>query len=266
VLAGRVNPSGRLAETIPLRLEDTPSYLVFPGEEERAPYSEGLFVGYRHHTTVGRAVRHPFGHGLSYTTFETRLVGVDRVEADGATVRVEVTNTGSVAGAEVVQVYVARPAQPVRRPVRELAGFAKVTLEPGATTVVEIELGRRAFASWDVRGQRWKVAPGAYGVELGRSASEIIASAQLELEGDPDRPDPLSLDSTVKAWFAHPVVGPALMAGMLADASPEEQQAAQEGMEMLRMVESMPMGQFARMPMVGIPEETLEQLMALSRA
>ncbi|MFE1396992.1 family 78 glycoside hydrolase catalytic domain [Nocardiopsis dassonvillei] len=264
VLTGAVNPSGRLAESIPLRLEDTPSYLSFPGEHEVVRYSEGVFVGYRHYTTVGRAVRYPFGHGLGYTTFayesfEARTTGVD-----SATASVTVRNTGDRPGAEVVQVYVAPAPSRVRRPVRELVGFAKVRLEPGEAATVKIPLGRRAFAHWDVTADRWWVEPGTYTVELGRSSADIVDARPIDLEGDDDLPAPLAPDSTVKDWFGHPVVGPALMEAMMSGATEEQLAAAEENTNMLKMVESMPMEQFARFPGVDIPEETLRRLVDLS--
>lgn len=264
VLTGAVNPSGRLAETIPLALSDTPAFLNFPGENEVVRYGEGIFVGYRYYTTANRAVRYPFGHGLSYTTFAYDAFEVEETGPDTATARVTVRNTGAVAGAEVVQLYVAPADSPVRRPVRELAAFAKVSLQPGETATVELELSPRAFAYWDTRGSRWRVQPGTYGIELGRSSKEIVQRRELALEGDTDEPGPLSLESTVKDWFGHPVVGPALLEGMLANASEEQRAAAQENANLLRMVESMPMGQFARFPGVDIPDEALSQLMALS--
>lgn len=272
VLSGAVNPSGRLAESIPFRLQDTPSYLSFPGENQTVRYGEGVFVGYRWYTTADQPVRYPFGHGLSYTTFvyeglEVAGSGADSAVAriaDSAVARITVRNTGTRAGSEVVQLYVAPAASGVRRPTRELAAFEKVRLEPGQSTVVELELDRRAFAFWDTSRHGWRVEPGVYGVEVGRSSAQIVASVDVALDGDSDRLEPLTLESTVGDWFGHPVVGPALMQAMMAGASEEQLAAASENQNMLKMVESMPMGQFARFPGVEIPDAALEQLMALS--
>jgi beta-glucosidase-like glycosyl hydrolase len=266
VLTGATNPSGRLAESIPFSLEDTPSYLNFPGENEVVRYGEGVFVGYRYYATLDRGVRYPFGHGLSYTTFEYENLEVEATGPDNATARVTVRNTGAVAGAEVVQLYVMPAPSAVRRPVRELAAFTKVRLEPGEATTVELDLDRRAFAFWDVTKDRWKVEPGVYGVQVGRSSMHIIAETALDLVGDSDLPEPLSLDSTVGDWFGHPVVGPALMGAMMSGASEEQLAAAEQNGNMLKMVESMPMGQFARFPGVEIPDEALAQLIELSIA
>ena len=266
VLTGAVNPSGRLAETIPLALSDTPSYLNFPGENLHVRYGEGVFVGYRYYETSERPVRYPFGHGLSYTSFDYEDLRVEIVGDDSARVNVRVRNTGSVAGAHVVQLYVAPADSAVRRPVRELAAFDKVYLEPGERVDVVFELDSRSFAFWDESGSRWWVQPGRYEVEIGLSAHDILQSATLDLVGYVDRPAPLDLDSTVGEWFGHPVVGPLLMQGMMANATEEQRAAAGDNAANLKMVESMPMGQFARFPGVDIPAEMLEQLVALSTA
>jgi hypothetical protein len=264
VLTGAVNPSGRLAESIPLRLEDTPSFLNFPGENETVRYGEGIFVGYRYYTSTGRPVRYPFGHGLSYTRFEHTDLRVESTGPDSAVARVTIANAGTVAGSDVIQLYVAPAAAPVRRPARELAGFAKLHLEPGQQETVEIPLDRRAFAYWDTVNDRWWVEPGTYRVQLGRSADDILCDTAISLEGDTDAAAPLDLNSTVGDWFGHPVVGPAMMQAMMANATPEQRAAAEENSNMLKMVESMPMGQFARFPGVEIPDDVLEQLIALS--
>ena len=153
VLTGAVNPSGRLAETIPLRLEDNSSYLNFPGDSQVVRYGEGIFIGYRGYDKSAQDVAFPFGYGLSYTSFELSDLDVSTrgSAADGtlaATVTVTVTNAGSVGGAEVVQVYVGDIESTVARPVRELKGFAKVTLWPGESQQVSIELDQRAFSFW----------------------------------------------------------------------------------------------------------------------
>ena len=183
---------------------------------------------------------------------------------DTASVAVTLRNSGPVPGAEVVQVYVAPAPSAVRRPVRELAAFRKVYLEPGEEITVEVDLGRRAFAFWDAPASRWWVEPGTYQIQIGRSSADVISSIDVELAGDTARPRPLSLQSTVAEWFAHPVAGAALMNAMMANATPEQLAAADDNANMLRMVDSMPMGQFARFPGVQIPDEALQQLIAIS--
>ncbi len=254
ILFGRVNPSGRLAETIPLRLEDHPSWLNFPGEQGHVRYGEGVLVGYRYFASSGAAVRYPFGHGLSYTTFRTDGVEVELTGADTALARVTVTNVGAHAGKHVVQVYVATAAGKIRRPVRELRGFAKVDLTPGETRTVEIELPRRAFAYWDTAAAAWVVAAGEYRVEVCADAHTPLAQAVIELEGDRIAA-PLTMDSPVGEWFAHPDVGDQTRdaLGFTGVDVPAEQMA---------MVESMTMRQFVRISGLEVPQETLQDLIA----
>ncbi|MCE0459737.1 beta-glucosidase [Curtobacterium flaccumfaciens] len=265
LLHGIANPSGHLAETIPLRLEDTSSYLNFPGEQGHVRYGEGVMVGYRHHTTVGGGVRYPFGHGLSYTRFQTRAVTVTVRDDVSADVTVTVENVGDRVGSHVVQVYVATTAGPVRRPVRELRAFDKVHLTPGETRTINLTLDRRAFAYWDIEEHDWIVAPGEYTVQIGDDAEHIVAEQTLTLNGE-RLMRPLSMDSTVGEWFAHPAVGPALMEGMAASMSAEQQAQAADQQDQLRMVESMPMRQFLAFTGDLFPPEALEALMELSRA
>lgn len=260
VLTGRTNPSGRLAETIPFRLNDTASFINFPGEAGHVRYGEGVLVGYRYHETVDVPARYSFGHGLSYTTFTYSDLSVAVRGTDQATVHVTVTNTGDRAGADVVQIYVAAPQGPVRTPVRELRAFQKVMLERGESRTLTFELDRRAFAYYDITGSRWAVTPGEYAIELGRSSHDVAARTAITLDGDADRPIPLSLTSTVEEWFTHPVAGPLLIEGITASLT-EEQRAAAEGMQDgLKMAYSMPMNQFVKFPGISIPEEALEQL------
>lgn len=265
VLFGHVNPSGHLAESIPLRVEDNPSWLNFPGEQGHVRYGEGVFVGYRYYATAGVSVRYPFGHGLSYTTFTTDALTVRAVGDAEVDVAVTVTNAGGRAGKHVVQVYVAGGDAPVRRPVRELRGFAKVSLQPGETTTVSVRLDRRAFAYWDVELSRWVVPAGEYRVQVGANASTILRERAITLPGDSITRE-LTLDSTVGDWFGHPLVGPMLMQGMTASMSDEQARQAAENPEQLKMVESMPMQQFLAFTQGAIPADALEQMMQLSRS
>jgi beta-glucosidase len=149
VLFGKVNPSGKLAETFPLKLSDTPAHLNWPGGAGEVRYGEGLFIGYRYYDAKEMPVLFPFGHGLSYTTFaysNARVSAATFKDIDGLTVAVDVTNTGSVAGKEIVQVYVHDRKSGLVRPQKELKGFSKVELQPGETRTVSIQLDFRAFA------------------------------------------------------------------------------------------------------------------------
>ena len=265
VLFGVVNPSGHLAESIPLRLEDNPSWLNFPGEQGHVRYGEGVFVGYRYYESAGVPVRYPFGHGLSYTTFHTDELTLETTGDDSVSARVTVTNTGDRAGKHVVQLYVASTAGPVRRAARELRAFAKVALEPGQSSTVEFTLDRRAFAYWDVADDRWVVAAGDYLVQVGRDVSTIDAEQPVTLTGDTISRE-LTLESTVGDWFGHPVVGPVIMQGMAAGMTEEQAAKAAENPDQLKMVESRPMQQFLAFTGNAFPPEALEQLMAMSRA
>ncbi|QNP68546.1 glycoside hydrolase family 3 C-terminal domain-containing protein [Streptomyces roseirectus] len=251
VLSGRVNPSGRLAETVPLRLQDTPAYLNFPGGQGHVRYGEGVMVGYRYYESAEVAVRHPFGHGLSYTSFEETGFRVERTGADTATVSVTVTNTGGRFGKHVVQVYVAPAGRPVVSPVRELRAFTKVALAPGESTVVELPLERRAFAFWDIERGDWTVSAGRYEVQLGRDAHTVLASVGVELAGDRYR-RPLTVESPVSEWFAHDAAGPALRKALAG--------GRMVGDDVLRMIASMPMRQFLAFLPEPLPQGLLEEL------
>ncbi|GIM92150.1 beta-glucosidase family protein [Paractinoplanes toevensis] len=188
VLLGRVNPSGKVAETFPLAVEDTPGYVTWTGERGTVLYGEGVFIGYRWYDALRRDVRYPFGHGLSYTTFE-----YTDLEVSGDTrVSCTVTNTGAVSGREVVQLYVGDPDAAVRRPVRELRGFEKIALAPGESTRVTFDLVGRDFSYWDVAADRgdgrfgaWRLEGGEFVIEVGASSRDIRLRTSISLPDDP---------------------------------------------------------------------------------
>ncbi len=185
ILYGRVNPSGKLAETFPLRLEDTPSYPYFPGGPKTVEYRESIYVGYRYYDTAKKDVLYPFGHGLSYTTFEYSDLRLDRnriTDRDTLTVRVKIKNSGRVAGQEVVQLYVRDVESTVFRPDKELKGFAKIALQPGETQEVTFELDQRAFAYYNTAMNAWHVESGAFEILVGASSRDIRLSATVEVE------------------------------------------------------------------------------------
>ncbi|KXP09927.1 glycosyl hydrolase [Tsukamurella pulmonis] len=213
LLFGLTEPSGRLAETIPHRLEETPAFGNFPGELGTVRYGEGLLVGYRWYTTRRIAPRYPFGHGLGYTSFEIGDLAVRSTDPDTATATVRVTNTGDRAGSHVVQLYLAGGPGEVVRPRRSLIAFRKIALDPGATTTVTFELPRRAFAYWDVRRGDWTVVPGAHRIEAGSSSASIDDGADVDLDGDAVV-QRLDLESTLAEWAAHPVAGEGFRAAL----------------------------------------------------
>jgi beta-glucosidase len=202
VLFGQVNPSGRLAETIPLRLQDHPSYLDFPGEHGHVGYGEGLFVGYRGFDAREQEVAYPFGFGLSYTTF-TYGQATATVTDQGIEVRVPVTNAGDRDGREVVQVYVSLPGSAVKRAPRELKAFASVPVAAGATENVVLTIDRGDLAYWDTRLNRWVVEGGEYHCAVGASSRDLRTTAVAGVRGD-DAPVPLTADSTLGEWLDDP--------------------------------------------------------------
>ena len=202
VLFGRVNPSGRLAETIPLRIQDHPSYLDFPGEHGHVRYGEGLYVGYRGFDAREQEVAYPFGFGLSYTTFGYGQASAS-ASAAGIEVRVPLTNTGGRDGREVVQVYVSLPGSKVSRARRELKAFVSVPVKAGETADVVLTIDRGDLAYWDTRVGRWVVEGGEYHCAVGASSRDLRTTAAVEVQGDDVRL-PLTADSTLGEWFADP--------------------------------------------------------------
>ena len=199
ILWGDVNPSGKLPETFPFQMEDNPSYLSYVGEGNTVHYTEGVFVGYRYYDKKKMEVLYPFGHGLSYTTFaysNLRLSSDAITEGEPLKVCVDVTNTGKRAGKEVVQLYVAPPAGDVIRPVAELRGFEKVSLEPGETKTVAFCLDSRAYAYWHIGLHDWFVQSGTYEIQIGASSRDIELTACVEVTGAKAEPlEPISPDT-----------------------------------------------------------------------
>jgi beta-glucosidase len=207
VLFGRVNPSGKLAETYPRRLVDTPAYINFPGENGVVRYGEGLFIGYRYYDAKDVPVQFPFGYGLSYTTFaydNLQVSADDFDDVDGLTVTVEVSNTGPVAGKEIVQVYVHDRESRLARPYKELKGFAKVELQPGETKTVAIPLDFRAFAYYDPAHQQWVTEDGQFDILVGASSADIRGRATVTLRSTLQLRSVLTDESTVRAWVNDP--------------------------------------------------------------
>lgn len=197
ILYGKVNPSGKLAETLPLKFSDNPSYLNF-AEREKVNYSEGVFVGYRYYDAKEMEVAFPFGHGLSYTTFKYSNLKLDRTEMtdqDTLTVSVDVTNTGSRAGKEVVQLYVSDRTGSVRRPLKELKGYEKVSLDPGETKTVTMTLDKRSFAWYSTELHDWYAASGEYEILIGASSRDIRLTEKIRLHSTRNLPLNLTLNT-----------------------------------------------------------------------
>lgn len=201
VLYGDVNPSGRLPETFPLKLEDNPSYIFYIGEGDKVEYREGVFVGYRYYDKKKMEVLFPFGHGLSYTSFQFSNLKLSKKRMDDTEelqVTVEVKNTGRCAGKEVVQLYVAAPEDgDVIRPVRELKGFEKVELAPGERKTVSFRLGKRAFAYYDAEISDFRVPTGEYRIEIGKSSRDICFSEEVTVRDTSGKWQPITMDTTI---------------------------------------------------------------------
>ncbi len=235
ILFGKVNPSGKLPETFPYKLEDNPSYLYYGGEKDRVEYREGIFVGYRYYDKKHMDVRFPFGHGLSFTTFayDAPKISAKRIrDTETVTIRVDVTNTGSRPGKEVVQLYVAPPEGDVIRPVRELKGFEKVELAPGETKMVSFTLDGRAFSYWNTQIHDWHVESGTYRLQVGQSSRRIVLEESVYVESSVHLPVHYTLDTTFgdlqKDPEAMELLAPYMGLDALVKKEGEESQAAAE--------------------------------------
>jgi len=251
VLFGKVNPSGKLAETFPVKLPDTPAYIHYPGENGQVIYGEGMFVGYRYYEAKQIPTQFPFGYGGSYTTFAYNNAAVSAntfQDTNGVTVRVDVTNTGSVAGKEVVQVYVHDHKSTLIRPYKELKGFAKVELQPGQTKTVTLSLDGRAFAYYHPGYRQWVTEDGEFDILIGASSADIRCKQTVTLQSTQKLPSLLNPESTVKEWLADPrgkiVFEPMLeqmKAGMDQSMSGDSDAHEMIGVDMLNMVMDMPL-------------------------
>ena len=207
VLSGAVNPCGKLAETFPLRLQDNPSYLNFPGNRDRVEYGEGIFVGYRYYDKKEMPVLFPFGHGLSYTTFGYSDIVVDKpaaLDTDTITVSVKVKNTGTCAGKEVVQLYVAPKSTREVRPPKELKGFKKISLTPGEEKTVTFTLNKRAFAFYDADLKDWRVEDGVYGILVGSSSRDIRLEKDIKVSPAVPHKRTITLNTPVAELMENP--------------------------------------------------------------
>lgn len=199
ILFGDVNPSAKLAETFPYQLEDNPSYLSGFGSGDSVNYAESIFVGYRYYDKKNMPVMFPFGFGLSYTTFDYSNLKVDKKELSDQqtlTVSVDVTNTGKVAGKEIVELYVADKESIVIRPLKELKGFDKVLLQPGETKTVTMTLDWRAFAYYEPKMKDWNVETGEFEILIGKSSEEIVLTETVVVNGTKKMPVTYTVNTT----------------------------------------------------------------------
>ena len=252
LLYDRKNPSGRLAETFPLRIEDTPTYPYYGVEKNDVPYREGRLVGYRWYNTMKRDVLFPFGYGLSYTRFAYTTLKLDKQRmTDGETLKVtvDVTNAGSCAGKEVVQLYVQNAMTHEIRPLRELRAFEKIELQPGETRTIAFTLGKRAFAEWNVAINDWYVPEGEYKIQIGLNARDMILEAPVILRNEKPLPVRFTVNTPLGDIMAHQV-GKALLNQTLGDVmhmfdtaktDDEGESSAMSDETMAAMMESMPL-------------------------
>ena len=207
ILFGRANPSGKLAETVPLKLEDVPAQGNWPGNLGAVHYGERLYIGYRYYDLKHMPVLFPFGYGLSYTTFaysSARASASIFKDVDGLTVSVDVTNTGALAGKEIVQVYVHDLAASLDRPYKELKGFAKLELQPGETKTVSIRLNFRAFAFYNPRYRQWITENGQFDILIGASSADIRQTLSVTLQSSVELPCILDRESSLVEWLEDP--------------------------------------------------------------
>ncbi|MDR0785600.1 MAG: glycoside hydrolase family 3 C-terminal domain-containing protein [Treponema sp.] len=210
LLFGEANPSGKLAETFPLRLEDNPSYENFPGDGKTAQYREGVFVGYRYYDYRKMDALFPFGHGLSYTSFKYGNLKVEKSAVDFITggetlkVTVDITNTGKVAGKETVQLYVEDKTGAAIRPIRELKGFDKVSLAPSETKQAVFTLDKRSFSWYNVELGDWYCETGDYKIVIGASSRDLRLSATVKVTSHVNPPFHVDWNTTIDALLKDP--------------------------------------------------------------
>jgi beta-glucosidase len=273
VLYGKVNPCGKLAETFPQRLMDTPAYINYPGENGAVRYGEGIFMGYRYYDAKEVPTLFPFGYGLSYTTFDYQNPKVSSQsfrDVDGLTVSVAVTNTGKMAGKEVVQVYVRDHESRLVRPPKELKGFAKVELQPGETKTVSVPLDFRAFAYYDPAYRQWITEDGEYDILIGASSIDIRCTKTVTLHSTLELPSILNRESTLREWIEDPR-GMSVLSSLYQQMD-EQMQAKfggdggeQIGMDPIGFMMDMPLTNllhFLGGPLPTSPEEMVDELLA----
>ncbi len=276
LLTGRVNPSGKLAETFPARAEDTPTFPNFPGRDLRVLYGEDVFIGYRHYDARQIEPQFPFGFGLSYTTFALSRLKVSASEFavdDGVDVTVTVANEGNRAGAEVVQVYVGETAPQLPRPPRELKAFAKVFLQPGESRAVTLHLDRDAFEQYDTVSEAWFVRSGDYSVNVGTSSRDLPLVATVTVDGGSPPPPVITRHSNFGEVERHPkgkAIYDNFIAGMLGNQpeldpekmSPADYAAAKKGRDtMLMFMREIPMEKLVMLSQGAFTEEALQGIL-----
>lgn len=268
IVFGDANPSGKLAETFPLKLSDNPSYLFFPGDGDRVEYREGIYVGYRYYDTKFIEPLFPFGYGLSYTKFEYRDLAVSSQKIqdnDTLTVTVKVMNTGAVAGKEIVQLYVKDVDSSIRRPEKELKGFEKVELQPGEEKTVSFTLNKRSFAYYNTELADWHVESGEFELQVGSSSRDILLAETVFVASTTKVPFTVDRNTTVGDLFANSEVAPLAKELLIQAQEGSPFAAAQEeegdGSEMMAaMMKYMPLRALSNFSNGAFTEEMLQDM------
>lgn len=251
LLFGKANPCGKLAETFPVKTSDNPTFLNFPGNGQDVNYAEGIYIGYRYYDKKEMKVQFPFGHGLSYTTFEysdLKLSSKNILDTDKLEVSVKVTNTGKVSGKEIVQLYVSElTGTHEDRPVKELKAFTKVQLNPKESKVVTMTLDKRSFAFWNTEIGDWYAPTGEYLISAGASCNDIRLKAKVNVTSTAKGVFKINENTVLEEMLEHPVAAKcaeplvkSFMDEMLGDRSESEKESVSDEM-MLAMLRSMPL-------------------------
>ena len=270
LLFGRKNPCGKLAETIPYKLEDTPSYLYFPGNGKKVEYREGVFVGYRYYDTKKMQVRFPFGHGLSYTRFEYSNLQVSKENmTDNETLQVsfKVKNVGNMAGKEIVQLYVSDKTHLAERPVKELKGFKKVMLKPGEEATIVMELNKRSFAWYSTELGGWYAVTGNYEIVVGASSDDIRLTKEIHVDSTYVIPLKVDRNTTISELLENPKTNAVIMSllnnmvqylNSMQEESEGENAKTVQADQLIKMLESSPL-RFMN-SLLGMSQEQIEEL------
>lgn len=268
ILFGDANPSGKLAETFPVKLSDNPSFLNFPGEGDKVEYKEGVFVGYRYYDTKEVEPLFPFGYGLSYTSFAYSNLFVDKTEfsdQETVTVTVDVTNTGTVAGKEIVQLYVRDSVSTVIRPTKELKGFSKIELQPGEKKTVSFQLSKRAFAYYHVGLQDWHVETGEFEILVGASSRDIACIQTVQVQSTVSIRKPVTMNTTFGDLLQDPERAAAAngMLQQFSEGSGMMSSLMEDAPEMMEaMLNFLPLRALAMFSQGAVTEEAIQKVIA----
>jgi len=277
IIYGEINPCGKLAETYPVQMEDTPCSLNYP-QKEKAVYEEGIFVGYRYYEKKKRDVLFTFGHGLSYTSWKYSNLKLDKEsmeDTEDLTVMVDITNTGERCGKEIVQLYVSDNESEVSKPIKELKGFKKVSCLPGETKTVTFKLNKRSFAYYNTKINDWYVEDGIYEILIGASSADIRLSKQVAVKSTTPIKKVFTEKSAMCEIVEHPAAAKLLeqVMGDLAasDMTPEEAKAALNdeennvdiGIDLQATSMDMPIGKMAEMSGGMFSDELLQEILKI---